>query len=157
MLIRVIAVGTRMPRWVDEVSADYSGRLRPDVAVEWKIVKAEPRLASGNPSVWMAREAERIRQMLPPQAHQVVLDEHGRDLNTRDLATRLQGWRDSGKPLAILIGGADGLDGSLKTQADEQIRLSSLTLPHPLVRVLLAEQLFRAWSMLTNHPYHRGE
>ncbi len=155
MLIRVIAVGTKMPGWVDAVVADYTSRLPADFKVEWKQVKAEPRNGGGTPPVWMEREATRIRQALPPSAHLVALDEHGSDLDTSAWARGLQRWRDAARPVALLIGGPDGLHPPLKAQASERIRLSSLTMAHPLVRVVLAEQLFRGWSILVNHPYHR--
>ncbi len=156
MLIRIIAVGTRMPAWVDQAVSDYDGRFPADFTIEWKPIKAEPRGATGSPGAWMTREAARIRQALPPGATVVALDEHGRDLDTHALSERLARWRDSARPLAIVIGGPDGLDAGFKAQADERIRLSSLTLAHPLVRVVLIEQLFRAWSILANHPYHRA-
>lgn len=155
MLIRIIAVGTKMPAWVDTAVADYSGRMPPEFRVEWREVRAEQRSAGATPQVWMAREAQRIRAALPPAATVVALDERGKDLSTRDLAGCLQRWQRDAQPVAILIGGPDGLDAELKAQARERLRLSSLTLPHPLVRVLLAEQLYRAWSVLANHPYHR--
>jgi 23S rRNA (pseudouridine1915-N3)-methyltransferase len=155
LLLRVVAVGTRMPRWVDEAVGDYSGRMPPELRVEWREVKAEPRSGAGGAATWMAREAQRIRAALPPAARLVVLDERGADLSTRELAARLRRWQDDARPVAVAIGGPDGLDATLKAQADETLRLSSLTLPHALVRVILAEQLFRAWSVLANHPYHR--
>ena len=154
MLIRVIAVGTRMPAWVDQVVADYSGRMPAEFRVEWREVRAEQR-TGGTPAVWMAREAQRLRTALPPGATLVALDERGTDLTTRDLAARLQRWQHDAQPVALLIGGPDGLDPALKAEARDRLRLSSLTLPHPMVRVLLAEQLYRAWSVLANHPYHR--
>lgn len=155
MLIRVIAVGTRMPAWVTQAIDEYVGRMPAEIRVEWREVRAEPRSARASAPVWMAREAERIRAALPAQALVVALDEHGADLDTRGFAQRLQRWQRAGRPVAILIGGPDGLDPALKAAAGEAIRLSSLTLPHPLVRVVLAEQLYRAWSVLANHPYHR--
>jgi 23S rRNA (pseudouridine1915-N3)-methyltransferase len=155
MLIRIIAVGTRMPDWVRKPVDDYTGRMPHEYRVEWREVRAEPRSSGATPAVWMSREAERIRAALPPGAAVVALDERGTDLTTQDLAARLRRWQDDGQPVAILIGGPDGLDPSLKAQARERLRLSSLTLPHPMVRVLLAEQLYRAWSVLANHPYHR--
>ena len=155
MLIRVIAVGTRMPAWVTQAADDYSGRLPPEIRVEWREVRAEARSGRDSPEVWMSREAQRIRAALPDGSHLVALDEHGADLDTRGFAARLQRWQREARPVAILIGGPDGLDAKLKSEAAERVRLSSLTLPHPLVRVILAEQLFRAWSVLANHPYHR--
>ncbi len=144
-----------MPAWVNEAVNDYSGRLPPEYQIEWREVRAEPRGASASAAVWLQREGERIRAALPPAAWRVILDERGRDMDTRQLAQRLSGWRERGVPVAIVIGGPDGIDATIRQEADESLRLSSLTLPHPLVRVLLAEQLFRAWSILSGHPYHR--
>ena len=155
MLIRIVAVGTKMPAWVGAAVDDYARRMPPDWRVEWREVRAEPRGASGHAAAWMQREAERIRAALPQGARLVVMDERGRDLDTRGLAQRVAAWRDEAQPVAIVIGGPDGLDPPLARGARETLRLSSLTLPHPLVRVLLAEQLFRAWSILAGHPYHR--
>ncbi len=145
-----------MPAWVETAVNDYSSRLPAEFAIEWKEIKPEPRSANGNPALWKQREAQRIRLSLPDQCSRVILDEQGRDITTIQLSQRLSNWRDGGRPVAIMIGGADGLASDLKSEADEQIRLSSLTLPHMLVRVLLAEQLFRAWSVLAKHPYHRA-
>jgi 23S rRNA (pseudouridine1915-N3)-methyltransferase len=155
MLIRVVAVGTKMPAWVGAAVDDYSRRLPPDWRLEWREVRAEPRGASGHAQAWMQREAERIRAALPAGARRVVLDERGSDIDTHGLAQRIAHWRGDARPVAIVIGGPDGLDATFARGADETLRLSSLTLPHPLVRVLLAEQLFRAWSILAGHPYHR--
>jgi 23S rRNA (pseudouridine1915-N3)-methyltransferase len=155
VLIRVVAVGTKMPGWVQQAVDDYSRRLPPEIGLEWREVRAEQRSGAGTAATWMQREAQRIRAALPPSAHLVVLDERGSDLATRDFAARLQRWQRAGRAVAIVIGGPDGLDPELKDGAQERLRLSSLTLPHALVRVLLAEQLFRAWSLNSGHPYHR--
>ena len=104
----------------------------------------------------MRKEADRIRRALPRQSWLVILDETGKRHTTLSLADRLTAWQELGRPTSLVIGGADGIDAPLKSQADETIRLSDLTLPHPLVRVILAEQLYRAWSVVENHPYHRG-
>lgn len=156
MLIRVIAVGTRMPAWVDAVVSDYTRRLPAGFSVELREVRAEARTGAGNAASWMQKEALRIDAALPAACRLVVLDERGRDLDTAGLAARMRSWQEDARPVAILIGGPDGLDPALKARADEAIRLSSLTLPHPLVRVLLAEQLYRGWSVLAGHPYHRS-
>jgi 23S rRNA (pseudouridine1915-N3)-methyltransferase len=155
MLIRLLAVGTRMPGWVSEAVAEYARRMPAEIRVEWREIRAEPRSGTGDPARWMAREGERIRAALPPNAWVVALDEHGKNLDTRAFALRLQSWQREARPVAMLIGGPDGLDPGLKSEARESIRLSSLTLAHPLVRVVLAEQLYRAWSLLAHHPYHR--
>lgn len=161
MLIRIIAVGQRSPKWVEEAVADYLKRFPKELNVELVTVKTENR--TGDPTrrteaataTLMAREAERLRAKIPPKARIVVLDERGQDLRTTALAARLQGWQQAADPVALLIGGPDGLDPGLRAEAHESIRLSSLTLPHALVRVLLAEQLYRAWSINAHHPYHR--
>ncbi len=155
MLIRVVAVGTRMPAWVDAAVGEYTNRLPAGIDLDWREIRAEPRSRGGNAAAWMHREAGRIDAALPVGSRLVVLDEHGADLDTPGLATRLRAWQEQARPVAILIGGPDGLDPALKNRAAETIRLSSLTLPHPMVRVLLAEQLYRAWSILAGHPYHR--
>ena len=118
-------------------------------------VKAEPRTTGKPVEALMAAEGQRIMAALPPRCRKVVLDERGADLTTRKLSERLSTWMDLGGDVAIVIGGADGLAPDVKAAADETLRLSSLTLPHALVRVLLAEQLYRAVSLLKNHPYHR--
>ncbi len=155
MRIRMIAVGLKPPAWVRDAARDYAERLPPELRLEWTEVRPDIRGPSGHPPAWMAAEAHRIREAIPSGATVVALDEHGDDLTSRGLATRLERWRDRSAPLAILIGGPDGLDPGLKREAHERIRLSSLTLPHALVRVVIAEQLFRAWTILSNHPYHR--
>jgi 23S rRNA (pseudouridine1915-N3)-methyltransferase len=152
----VIAVGTKMPGWVTEAVREYSERMPTDHAIEWREVKPEARSAAGAVSVWLQREADRIRSAIPDGARRVILDERGRDLDTSGLARRLGEWREQHRTVALIIGGPDGLDPSLRSEAHEMIRLSSLTLPHPLVRVILAEQLYRAWSILAGHPYHRA-
>ncbi|MGE0803814.1 MAG: 23S rRNA (pseudouridine(1915)-N(3))-methyltransferase RlmH [Lautropia sp.] len=159
MLLRIVAVGSRMPAWVDAAVADYLKRLPVELRVELAAVKAEPRTAGRRSeaatAALLAREAERIRAQLPPRARVIVLDERGTDLTTVALAARLAAWQRDAAPVALLIGGADGLDPALKHDAAETLRLSSLTLPHALVRVVLAEQLYRAWSINAGHPYHR--
>jgi 23S rRNA (pseudouridine1915-N3)-methyltransferase len=159
MLIRIVAVGHRMPGWVDATVADYLKRLPPELKIEVAAVKAETRgQDSRRPAATqtlLEREAVRIRAQLPARCRLVVLDERGEDLTTLALARRLADWQRAADPVALVIGGADGLDPRLLAEAHQAIRLSSLTLPHALVRVLLAEQLYRAWSMNAQHPYHR--
>jgi 23S rRNA (pseudouridine1915-N3)-methyltransferase len=155
MLLRVIAVGLRMPAWVDAAVDDFSRRMPAELRIDWKPVKAEPRTSGGSPAQWKAREAQRIRDASPAGARLVLLDERGADLDSARLAARLAVWQREAQAVAIVIGGPDGLDDTLRAQAGETLRLSSLTLPHALVRVLLAEQLYRAWSINSGHPYHR--
>ena len=122
--------------------------------LELKALKAEPRGAR-NAASCMAAEAQRIDAALPKGVRQVVLDEHGAPSTTVQLAARLRFWLSDGRDVALIVGGPDGLDPAVKASADETLRLSDLTLPHALVRVLLAEALYRAWSLNAGHPYHR--
>src|SRR5690606_16250529 len=152
----IVAVGNRMPSWVQEAFADYAKRLPADAAIELREGKPEARTTGKTPTQMMALEARRIEAALPSGCLRVALDEHGRDLTTMALSGWMDEWRTDGRDVAFIIGGADGLDAELKRSCDRLMRLSSLTLPHAMVRVLLAEQLYRAWAILHNHPYHRA-
>jgi 23S rRNA (pseudouridine1915-N3)-methyltransferase len=158
MKITIVAVGQRQPGWAQAAVDDYLARFPADFKVELKEVKAEPRSGKGSEPVarLMAAEAARIRSAVPADGRLVALDERGADWTTGTLAATLGRWRDDNVHPVFVIGGPDGLDPELKKGAHAQVRLSSLTLPHALARVLLAEQLYRAWSMLANHPYHRA-
>ena len=154
MKLWLIAVGQRPPAWGASAYEEFARRFPPELRLELKAIKAEPRGRQGAPQM-LAVEAERIAAACPRGARRVVLDEHGTRRTTAQLAQRLQAWRDDGRDVALLMGGPDGLDAALKAGADETLRLSDLTLPHALARVLLAEALYRAWTVLTHHPYHR--
>ncbi len=156
MKLIVVAVGNRMPAWVQMAWDDYAKRLPADCAIELREIKPEPRTSGKTAAQMMAAEARRIEAALPAGVLRVVLDERGQDQTTVQLSKRLEGWRGRGSDVALLVGGPDGLDAELKAACDERLRLSSLTLPHPMVRVLLAEQLYRAWAVMTHHPYHRA-
>ncbi len=150
-----MAVGHKLPDWAQTACEDYLKRFPPDCRVDVKPVRAEVR--SGKPVAALLRaECARISAALGKGSRVIALDERGASLSTLDLARRMQDWQRDGCDVAFLIGGADGLDPGLKQTAHERIRLSELTLPHALVRVLLLEQLYRAWSINTNHPYHRA-
>jgi len=151
----IAAVGTRMPAWVDTAFAEYAKRMPRELSVQLCEVKAEPRSAGKPVAAMMAAEAGRLAAALPPRCRRVILDERGADLDTKALAARLEKWEAEGDDVAFLIGGPDGLDAKLKSTAHETLRLSALTLPHGLARVLLAEALYRAASLLRGHPYHR--
>lgn len=154
MKITVIAVGLRQPRWADEAIDDFAKRFPPGYTVTIKEVKAESR--TGQPlERTLATEAERLRAAVPVGSVVVALDERGQDWTTARLAEQFSAWRDAGQPVAFLIGGPDGLAPELKRTAQVVLRLSSMTLPHALARLLLVEQLYRAWSILAKHPYHR--
>jgi 23S rRNA (pseudouridine1915-N3)-methyltransferase len=151
----IAAVGTKMPGWVETGFEEYAKRFPRDCALELIEVRAEPRTTGKTPAAMMELEATRLRQAIPPRTRLVVLDERGEDMTSRKLAERLQKWQDGGDDVAFVIGGPDGLAPAFKQGAHESMRLSSLTLPHAMVRVMLAEALYRAWSLLNNHPYHR--
>ncbi|MBK7686513.1 MAG: 23S rRNA (pseudouridine(1915)-N(3))-methyltransferase RlmH [Rhodocyclaceae bacterium] len=155
MKLLVACVATRPPAWVVEGWNDYAKRMPRESALELIEVKPESRSTGKTVAVMMASEAQRINAALPNQCLRVVLDEHGDATTTRQLADRLKKWMSGGQDVAFIIGGPDGLDASIKQSANETLRLSSLTLPHALVRVILAEALYRAASLLKGHPYHR--
>ena len=154
MKLLLVAVGQRQPAWAEAAYGDFAKRFPPEMRLELKAVKAEAR-GSKTPQQLMAAEAARLSAALPKGVRRVMLDEHGARLTTAQLAKRMQAWLADGRDVALLVGGPDGLDASLKATADETMRLSDLTLPHAFVRVWLAEALYRAWTLLVNHPYHR--
>ena len=149
------SVGQRPPAWAEAAYEDFAKRFPPDLRLELKAVKAEPRSSGKTAAQLMAAEAQRLDAAVPKGARRVVLDEQGSRLSTRQLADRLRFWLGDGRDVVLLVGGPDGLAPALKASADETFRLSDLTLPHAFVRVLLAEALYRAWSVTTGHPYHR--
>ena len=155
MNITVLAVGTKMPRWVDEAVGEYAKRFGRDVAYTLKEIKPEKRGAGVNAAQGMAAEEKRILEALPDNVFLVVLDERGKAPTSVELAQYMQRWQQDGEHVCFVIGGADGMTDALKQKARLMLRLSSLTLPHGMVRVLLTEQLYRAVSILQNHPYHR--
>lgn len=154
MRLVLVAVGQRQPGWADTAYEDYAKRFPPECRLELKAVKAEPRGTRAAHAL-MAAEAQRLEAAIPKGARRIVLDERGDRVTTVQLAERLQRWMGEGRDAALIVGGPDGLDPTLKASADETLRLSDLTLPHAFVRVLLAEALYRAWSVTAGHPYHR--
>lgn len=154
MKLFIVAVGQRMPDWAQTAYDDYAKRFPPDSRVDIKTVKTEPR-GSKTMSTLLQAERSRIEGVLARGTRVVVLDERGSTLTTVALAQQLQQWQLQGEDVAFIIGGPDGLDPEFKAQAAHRIRLSDMTLPHAMARVLLIEQLYRAWSLNHNHPYHR--
>lgn len=154
MKLLIVAVGLRVPDWAQVAWDDYAKRFPHEIKVELKAVKTEPR-GSKTVEALYAAERSRIEAAIPKGCRTVVLDERGSTMNTLALAARLKDWQWGGTDVALVIGGPDGLDPAFKQAAYERIRLSDLTLPHAMVRVLLIEQLYRAWSINANHPYHR--
>jgi 23S rRNA (pseudouridine1915-N3)-methyltransferase len=156
MKLLVVAVGARMPGWIDEAFEEYAKRMPRGMKTELIEIRPEPRSGGKSTERMTAAEAGRIERALPRGAFVVALDERGREMTTAELARWLDARRRDGRDLAFLIGGADGLAEETKRAAQATLRLSALTLPHGLARVLLAEQLYRAASILENHPYHRA-
>jgi 23S rRNA (pseudouridine1915-N3)-methyltransferase len=150
----IVAVGQRVPDWAQTAWDDYAKRFPHELKVELKAIKTEPR-GSKTVEQLMAAERKRIEEAIPKGTRIVALDERGTNLRTTALAERLTEWQLGGGDVALVIGGPDGLDPEFRKSAHERIRLSDLTLPHAMVRVLLIEQLYRAWSINANHPYHR--
>ena len=155
MKLWLVAVGQRMPAWADTAYEDYAKRFPPELRLELKAVKTEPRTTGKPVAALMAAERTRIEAALPKGVRRVVLDERGTRHTTAALAERLIAWQHDGRDVALLVGGPDGLDPALRQSGDETWRLSDLTLPHAMVRVLVAEALYRAWSLASGHPYHR--
>lgn len=155
MKLLVLAVGHKMPAWVNQGFAEYTKRMPREARIE--LVEIKPEKRAGGKTREQVHEAERsrIEDALPSACVRVVLDEHGKDWSTLELAEEFKDWMRSGRDLAFVIGGADGLHPEVKRQASRLWSLSRLTLPHGLVRVVLAEQLYRALTVLQSHPYHR--
>lgn len=145
-----------MPAWIEAGYAEYANRLPRDCALTLTEISALKRTKQSVTAQVLRQEGERLLAAVPVGARRVVLDERGAPWDTRQLAGQLADWRQQGRNVALIIGGPEGLDRAVKTQADDLWSLSPLTLPHPLVRVIVAEQLYRAWSILHNHPYHRA-
>ena len=154
MRLTLLAVGDKLPAWAEAATADYLKRMPREARVELLTVKPEKRSGQSADSLKQA-EAARLLDKLPANARLVALDEHGRQVSTRELADLLARWLGSGQDVCLVIGGADGLAPAILDKAETTLALSRLTLPHALARVLLAEQLYRAVSLLNNHPYHR--
>lgn len=155
MKFRLLAVGTRMPSWVEAGVLEYTRRLPADFALQIHQVPLARRGKSIGVAQALDREAAAIEARLEPGDYLVALDVEGRKFDTRGLADRLDRLRSAGSSVALLVGGPDGLSPALMDRAAERWSLSDLTLPHPLVRIVLAEQFYRAWTLLNNHPYHR--
>lgn len=154
MKLSILAVGDKLPDWADKAVAEYVKRMPREVRVE--VVPIRPEKRSGQSAGRIkALEGARILEKCPAAARLVALDEHGKELTTRQLAEALGDWMQAGRDTCLVIGGADGLGDAVLQRAELTLSLSRLTLPHALARVLLAEQLYRAWSVLAGHPYHR--
>ncbi len=155
MRIRLLAVGSKMPAWVEEGVETYRKRLPRDFSLEIEEIALGQRGKNADIAKARAQEAQRIRDKLRGDEYVVALEVKGRPWTTEQLAQEADGWRMTGRDIVLLVGGPDGLEASLSSNADKTWSISPLTLPHPLVRIMLAEQLYRAWTLLVGHPYHR--
>ena len=156
MHIHLIAVGTRMPSWVSQGYEDYARRLPHECSLRLVEIPLGRRSRTQAPAQAVEEESRRMLAAIPERSLVVALDVGGRAWDTPALAVRLQEWLQSGRDIVLLVGGPDGLSGDCLRRADLRWSLSALTLPHALVRVVLAEQLYRAWTIISGHPYHRS-
>jgi len=155
MKLLIVSVGHKMPGWITAGFNEYAKRMPREARIELLEIKPEPRTTGKTTAQIMEAEAQRVIAALPQSSLRIALDERGAQPTTKQLAAQMQDWMRAGRDIAFIIGGADGLHESVKRAAQQMMALSSLTLPHAMVRVLLAEQLYRAHSLLHNHPYHR--
>jgi len=155
MKIRLLAVGQKMPSWVTEGYQEYAKRLPSDCALELVEIAPGHRSKSSNKEKAMQQEADALKKALKPQELLLALDVKGKPWSTEQLADELRQWRMDGHDVALIIGGPDGIHPELLQMARKRWSLSNLTLPHPLVRVVVAEQIYRAWTLLQGHPYHK--
>ncbi|MFZ5503694.1 MAG: 23S rRNA (pseudouridine(1915)-N(3))-methyltransferase RlmH [Pseudomonadota bacterium] len=155
MRLMVVSVGHKMQDWIKAGFGEYAKRMPRETRIDLLEIKPEPRTTGKTTAQIMEAEAQRILAVLPQSCLRIALDERGAQPTTKQLASQMQTWMRNGSDVAFIIGGADGLHDTIKQSAQQLLALSALTLPHAMVRVLLAEQLYRAYSLLHNHPYHR--
>ena len=156
MRIHLVAVGTRMPGWVQEGFSEYAGRLPHECRLVLQQIPMARRNRGSSTAQLQREEAERMTAAIPAGTLRVALEVKGSEWSTEQLSGQLSRWMLDGRDVALLVGGPDGLEPSLSASCEQRWSLSRLTLPHPLVRVMVAEQVYRAWSLLRGHPYHRG-
>lgn len=156
MGISIISVGSKMPSWVEEGFGEYAKRLPHELKITSIVLPLATRSKTGTAAQWKAKEAVAILKAIPAQSHIIVLDERGDSFTTQQLAHNIVQWQQRSHTLCFIIGGPDGLDNTVLAKAHARWSLSPLTLPHPLVRIILVEQVYRAWTLLQDHPYHRA-
>lgn len=156
MKIELLTIGTKMPAWVTQGFSEYQKRLPKECELILTELPMTPRTKTSNASLWKEKDSDTILKAIAPQSLVIALDEQGKHYSSAQLADKLQSWRESTQHLSLLIGGPDGLSDASKARAAALWSLSALTLPHPLVRIIVAEQLYRAWTLLHDHPYHRA-
>jgi len=156
MKLNLLAVGTKMPSWVTDGYQEYAKRMPRECSLHLHEIMPAKRGKSGSPAQWMREEGERILAAIPSSHHVVALDVKGKTWSTEQLADQLKNWQADGRDVSLIVGGPDGLTDECLQRANQRWSLSALTLPHPLVRIVMSEQLYRAWTVLQNHPYHRA-
>ena len=156
MKINLVAVGTKMPAWVVEGYEEYSKRLPRECQLQLIEITPAKRGKNAQAEQWKKEEAARILSVIPDNHHVIALEVTGKNWSTETLAEQMQGWLSDGRDVSLMVGGPDGLDTTCLARSEQKWSLSAMTLPHPLVRIVLAEQLYRAWTILQNHPYHRS-
>lgn len=156
MKLNLLAVGTKMPSWVSDGYQEYAKRLPRECSLYLHEIIPAKRGKSGSEAQWMREEGERILAAIPDNHHVVALDVKGKAWSTEQLSVQLENWQADGRDVSLIVGGPDGLTEECLKRANQRWSLSALTLPHPLVRIVMAEQLYRAWTVTQNHPYHRA-
>lgn len=156
MKINLVAVGNKMPTWVTQAFEEYSRRLPRECQLQLLEIAPARRGKNAQPLQWMKEEAERILAAIPDNHRVIALEVTGKSWSTETLSQNMQDWLSDGRDVSLIVGGPDGLDPQCLQRADLKWSLSALTLPHPLVRIVLAEQIYRGWTILQNHPYHRS-
>ncbi|MCH9697953.1 MAG: 23S rRNA (pseudouridine(1915)-N(3))-methyltransferase RlmH [Gammaproteobacteria bacterium] len=156
MKIQLIAIGDKMPKWAKAGFEEYANRMPADMSLELKQIRAATRTKHQSTNTIIKQEEKRLQAAISASCHLIALDVNGSHWSTEQLAEQVRHWRELAQPIALIVGGADGLSEPLIRQSRQRWSLSSLTFPHYLVRVLIAEQLYRAWTILNHHPYHRG-
>jgi len=155
MKVHLIAVGKKIPEWINSGYAEFSKRMPPELQIDLIEITPSVRNKTTPTEKNIKEEGKRIQSAIPANSRLIVLDEKGKNFSSIALSKKMESWLPMGQDIVLVIGGADGIDPKIKQQADEKWSLSSFTLPHALVRVVIAEQLYRAWSILKGHPYHR--
>jgi 23S rRNA (pseudouridine1915-N3)-methyltransferase len=156
MPVKILSIGTKMPAWINEAYAEYAKRLPKDYALNLIEIPAQKRSNNADTEAILKKESQSILEHIKPTDFVMALDVKGQSLSTEQLAQKLQSWHDQSQSIVLIIGGPEGLAEPCLKRANYRWSLSQLTFPHPLVRVILAEQVYRAWSIITRHPYHRA-
>ena len=155
MKIKILSLGEKPPKWVADGYDEYKKRLSKVIPLELIELPIAKRTKTGNPTLWMAQEAKTILSKLNDNDHLVILDVASKVISTEELAEKMDSWKQNTPNVVILIGGPDGIDDSIKAIAKDKISISKMTFPHPIVRIIIAEQLYRAHTILEGHPYHK--